>query len=126
VFRGTPKAFSFDKISLNISKEIYSNPNVWKDYKFYEKMFILMPFMHSENKKDQETCLNAFTVIKSQAQLDGNLTIAKTFTNLIKFAEDHKKVIDQFGRYPTRNEVLGRENTKEEELFLKTAKGWGQ
>jgi uncharacterized protein (DUF924 family) len=51
-YRGSPKAFDLDKISLSISKEIYSNPNVFKDYKYNEQMFILMPFMHSENKED--------------------------------------------------------------------------
>ena len=89
-------------------------------------MFILMPFEHSENLKDQETCVNAFAVIKKQAEAEGNLPVAKMFSTLLKFAEDHKKVIEQFGRYPTRNEALGRQNTKEEEEYLKTAGGWGQ
>jgi uncharacterized protein (DUF924 family) len=35
------------------------------------------------------------------------------------YAVAHKKIIDQFGRYPHRNEILGRESTAEEVEFLK-------
>ena len=50
---------------------------------------------------------------------------AESFKRNVTSSEDHKKVIEQFGRYPTRNKVLGRVNTPEEEEFLKTAGGWG-
>ena len=40
---------------------------------------------------------------------------------LLGFANDHLKVVEQFGRYPARNEPLGRESTPEEIEFLKTA-----
>ena len=35
-------------------------------------------------------------------------------------------VLERFGRYPSRNEALGRESTKEEEQFLKDGPGWGK
>ena len=63
-FRGLAKAFSFDHISLQTSKDILKDYNVWKDYKYAEKIWILMPLMHSENKADQLTCLNAFQTLE--------------------------------------------------------------
>ena len=36
----------------------------------------------------------------------------------IKFGNEHLDVVKRFGRYPTRNEALGRENTPEETEFL--------
>lgn len=59
-FRRQAKAFSFDSISLRLAKQIYQDPNLWKDYKYNEKAFILMPIMHSENPADGALCLNAF------------------------------------------------------------------
>ena len=43
---------------------------------------------------------------------------------LLKFANDHLEVVEKFGRYPARNEPLGRESTPEELEFLKTHAGW--
>ena len=125
-YRGSPEAFSFDSIALSVAKDIYKNPNVWKDYMYAEKIFILMPLMHSENKADQETCLNAFKHLKKQAEAEGNSEMAGMLAMNIKSAEEHKEAIDKFGRYPTRNQVLGRQTTPEEAKYLKTAEGWGQ
>ena len=57
-YRGSEKAFSFDTISLNLSKHIVNSPDLFKEYKFFEKNFILMPLMHSENIGDAEMCIN--------------------------------------------------------------------
>ena len=37
----------------------------------------------------------------------------------LKYEYAHKKIIDQFGRYPHRNDCLNRESTIEELSFLK-------
>lgn len=36
----------------------------------------------------------------------------------LKYEFEHKEIIERFGRYPTRNKVLGRQNTAEEEKYL--------
>jgi uncharacterized protein (DUF924 family) len=41
------------------------------------------------------------------------------------FEQKHKKIIDQFGRYPYRNALLGRTSTKEEEEWLKDGETFG-
>jgi uncharacterized protein (DUF924 family) len=46
------------------------------------------------------------------------------FEQFSKYAQDHKAVIDRFGRYPHRNKILDRKNTPEEEEFVKGHKGW--
>ena len=40
---------------------------------------------------------------------------------LLKFATDHNEIVMKFGRYPHRNEAMGRESTPEEEQFIKTS-----
>jgi len=39
--------------------------------------------------------------------------------NPLKYAEEHKEIIEKFGRYPHRNRSLGRESTEEELDYLK-------
>ena len=64
-----------------------------------------MPFMHSESPDAHTRALELF----EQPGMKQNL----------KFEHTHKAIIDRFGRYPHRNEILGRESTPEEIEFLK-------
>jgi uncharacterized protein (DUF924 family) len=44
----------FDHISLRVSKRLIHKQNDYKKYKLVERLFILLPFMHSENEQDCE------------------------------------------------------------------------
>ena len=67
-------------------------------------IFLYMPFMHSESLAIHDVALQLFAVPGLEQQYDYELK--------------HLRIIEQFGRYPHRNLVLGRTSTKEEELFL--------
>ena len=69
-----------------------------------ERHFMLMPLMHSESRKIHEAAERLFARYTTPYALD--------------FELKHKVIIDRFGRYPHRNEVLGRESTAEEAGFL--------
>jgi uncharacterized protein (DUF924 family) len=45
-------------------------------------------------------------------------TYKETFETVAQFAELHADIVDQFGRFPHRNKVLGRPNTPEEDEYL--------
>ena len=120
-FRGKSCAFGFDPIAIALAKKIRGDEASWSQYKAYEKMFILMPFMHSESREDAELSLKYFTELNESIK-DKGISIDGT----VKFAVDHKKTIDQFGRYPYRNKVMERETTPEEQEYLKTAATYGQ
>ena len=51
----------FDHMSLQIAKRLVNKQNEFKKYKLVERLFILMPFMHSENLAD---CEMSITLIK--------------------------------------------------------------
>ena len=86
-----------------------------------------MPIMHSENPADGALCLNAFKLLQKQAEAERNTGMAAVFGGFAKSAASHKEPLDRFGRYPTRNETLGRKSTPEEEEYLIKAAGqWGQ
>ena len=49
---------------------------------------------------------------------------AEDASNLAPYAIMHRDVVKQFGRFPHRNEILGRETTDAEREFLKTGRGF--
>jgi len=63
-----------------------------------------MPLMHSESISDQDLCVYCF----DKPGLEDNL----------RFAKHHREIIREFGRFPHRNTILGRESTKEEITYL--------
>eukprot|EP00794_Sanderia_malayensis_P017092 gene17092-18813_t len=117
VYRGTPKAFDCDHISLAIAKKLVAAKTInYKDLNFMEKFFAYLPFEHSENMDDQnESCRLFAEMVKDSEGTEFN----KMSQNGLSFAEDHREVIKKVGRFPKRNPVLGRANTPEEEEFLK-------
>ncbi len=69
-----------------------------------QRSFLYMPFMHSESLKIHEVAVDLFRKNGIRNNLD--------------FEFSHKKIIEQFGRYPHRNKILGRESTAAEVEFL--------
>ena len=70
------------------------------------RVFLYMPFMHSESRRMHEEAERLFTALGIQNNLD--------------FERRHKAIIERFGRYPHRNAILGRVSSDEELAFLKT------
>lgn len=104
VYRNTPRAFSQDGMALVLSQEAIAT-GAPRELKAIEQCFLFMPFMHSESR-----------LIHQQAEVLFRKTGLKS--NL-EFELKHKAIIDRFGRYPHRNEILGRTSTAEELEFLK-------
>lgn len=104
LWRGSAKSFAQDEMALTLSQELYNHPPYKNQFNENERIFAVMPFMHSESKVVHEWALNIFQEI-------GN-------GNNLHYEKLHKTIIDRFGRYPHRNDVLGRETTTEEAEFL--------
>ena len=125
MFRKTAKAFATDDLALLIVKEIMDDQQLYDSYTVYEKMFILFALEHSENAQDTSRSLAEFEKLDQQTKENhpesyngGTSRFTKLWINVTK---GHDEVIQKFGRYPYRNAVLGRENTPEEEEYLKSA-----
>jgi len=104
LFRGQARAFARDEMALVLSQEALRHDDYSELSKDRAK-FLIMPFMHSESKVIQAQSVKLFKNLGDKNSLD--------------FAEQHKAIIDQFGRYPHRNQALGRESTAQEKEFLK-------
>jgi uncharacterized protein (DUF924 family) len=103
MFRGDARTFSTDARALDVaSRAIARGADKRIDPDLVE--FLYMPFMHSERLADQERCIALF---QNGGRPDN-----------VKFAEIHADIIRRFGRFPHRNEILGRATTAEERAFL--------
>ncbi len=76
------------------------------------RLFFYMPFQHSESHTDQELGCALFAAFDDPEAM--------------KHAIEHRDVVARFGRFPHRNEVLGRSCTEEEIEYLKDANRYGQ
>lgn len=104
MFRNTAKAFAYDNLALALSQraiEMGFDQQLNTD----ERKFLYMPFMHSESKIIHALAVKLFEALNDKATLQYEIL--------------HKQIIDQFGRYPHRNLILGRTSTPEEIEFLK-------
>jgi uncharacterized protein (DUF924 family) len=104
IYRGTPQAFAQDSLALALAQEALSVA-VDKVLSPVECSFLYLPFMHSESALIHQVALSLYS--------------APGLENNLDFEIQHKNIIDRFGRYPHRNEILGRESTADEIEFLK-------
>lgn len=104
IYRDSPLAFASDAQALCLSQHAVAM-GLDKQLSSIERSFLYMPYMHSESAKVHVDAVKLF-------QANGN-------ENNLKFELAHKDIIDRFGRYPHRNEILGRTSTPEEIAFLK-------
>jgi uncharacterized protein (DUF924 family) len=104
LFRGQAHAFASDNLALALSQEAVAakaDLNLSDD----ERVFLYMPYMHSESKAIHGVAEGLFRTYGPKGNYEFELR--------------HKAIIDRFGRYPHRNEILGRRSTPEEVAFLK-------
>ena len=113
IFRGTAEAFSKDKLALKLCVEGAMDK---KDRGLtpIQRVFFYMPLQHAESKKVQAKSLELYNRLAEAV----SPTYRETFLTVAQFAELHKDIVDQFGRFPHRNKLLGRENTAEEAEYL--------
>lgn len=108
IYRDQAGAFAADALALCLAQEavglIEGHPEAASDLSPRELAFILMPYMHSESRLIQAESMRLF----AQPGLEDNQ----------RFAEQHRDIIERFGRYPHRNAILERESTAEELEFL--------
>jgi len=102
MFRGSAKAFEGDPLALELCKLALDKG--WIDAVPKPlPSFMLMPLQHSENLADQERSLAEF---RERDPLN------------YKYAILHRDQVKQFGRFPGRNQALGRVSTAEERAVM--------
>ena len=103
MFRGKPDSFATESRSRDVAA--YA---IEKEFDRHmtdkQKAFLYMPYMHSENIADQQRSVELF----EKAGLQENL----------RFAYHHRDIVKRFGRFPHRNQILGRQSSQAELDYL--------
>jgi uncharacterized protein (DUF924 family) len=113
MFRGSARSFQGDARALEAARVGVERGHD-RELRGDERVFLYMPFMHSESLADQERCIELFRAFRDETS--GKLR--ETLDNNLQFAIRHRDIIQQWGRFPHRNAVLGRASTPEELAFL--------
>ena len=103
MYRGSREAFAADPDALALATEGIER-GLDREMSKDERKFFYLPFEHSEDPAVQARSVELFATLEDEDTLG--------------YALRHKEIIDRFGRFPHRNEVLGRESTPEEIEFL--------
>jgi uncharacterized protein (DUF924 family) len=74
-----------------------------------------MPLQHTESTEVQDESVSVYRRLVAESPAE----LRSTFEGALEWAEQHRTLIRQFGRFPHRNRVLGRESTPEEAVYLK-------
>jgi len=109
IYRDRPQAFAQDSLALILAQHLVAR-NADKDLPPEQRAFVYMPYMHSESPVIHQEALRLF----DQPGLERNLHHERR----------HWAIIERFGRYPHRNEILGRKSTEEELEFLRQPGSW--
>jgi uncharacterized protein (DUF924 family) len=109
IFRGSGHAFATDALARHYATRAIA-AGFDGQVEPALRMFLYLPFEHSEAMADQERAVALFAAT-------GN-------ANLLSYANAHRDVIARFGRFPHRNAALGRSNTPEEQAWLDAGGGF--
>jgi uncharacterized protein (DUF924 family) len=107
LYRGRGASFASDTLALALAQEMVGGGH----HNFLplpQRLFVLMPFMHSESALMQAESVRLFTA---------------TGSDWLGYALAHAEIIGRFGRFPGRNAALGRASTEEELRYIASSKG---
>jgi uncharacterized protein (DUF924 family) len=113
IYRDTPRAFAQDFQALSLT---VSGMQLGADATLdpVERLFFYMPLMHAESLDVQEESVAAFRRLLQEAPAD----LRPTFQSHLDYAVSHRDTIERFGRFPSRNQILGRDSTPDELEWL--------
>lgn len=114
--RNSPDAFTHDKTAQQLCIEGLQQ-KMDQSLTLIERVFFYMPLVHAENVQIQEQSIQLFQQLVSLSMTE----TTQVYQLFLAYAYAHFRVVKEFGRFPQRNEILGRESTPPEVAFLKTA-----
>ncbi len=109
LFRGTPRAFAADPIARRLSRSALSQ-QFDTAMKEQERLFLYMPFEHSEEREDQALAVELIARLGNE--------------EWTRYAIAHQAIIDRFGRFPRRNAILNRTSSADEVAMLQQHPEW--
>lgn len=119
--RGTPRAFASDHRALALALAGIAT-GMERALGPVEQAFFYLPLQHAEDRAAQRLSVREYRALAERTPEH-----REVFDWFLKFAEEHRDIVERFGRFPHRNAILGRETTPAEQAFLDSgAPGYGQ
>jgi uncharacterized protein (DUF924 family) len=113
IFRQSGEAFAYDARAREIARELIAAG--LEEYPLVERVFLFLPFEHSEDVADQDRAVRLYAELIDLAPEDQK----ERHREYLDYATRHRDLIRRFGRFPHRNAMLGRPSTPEEEAFAR-------
>lgn len=116
IYRRSSRAFAHDADALRLCEDGIEN-KMDHALTLVERVFFYMPLVHSEDNEAQEKSIRLYQELVSLSMTE----TTQIYQLFLAYAYAHYRVIKEFGRFPQRNQVLGRDSTESELAFLKNA-----
>jgi uncharacterized protein (DUF924 family) len=100
MFRGDGRTHAADEVALATSKYAVEHA-LDRELPSFQRMFLYMPFMHSENKEDQRRSVELFELLADEPGAP----------DVTSYAVGHREIVERFGRFPHRNAILQTEGS---------------
>ena len=113
IYRDTARAFSCDSKALAWCLDGLDG-RFDRELRPIEKVFFYLPLEHAESREHQAKSVECFSELAASVPMEQR----STFEEYLDVAMRHRDIIDRFGRFPHRNNILRRESTPEELAFL--------
>ncbi len=114
LFRHSAQAFTYEPMALDLCLNGLRRSHD-QALGLIERAFFYMPMAHSESLHVQERSVDAF-----QSLVDLSMPeLAGVFRSFLEYATEHYDIIRRFQRFPHRNQILGRQSTPDEMVFLR-------
>lgn len=118
VYKGTPLAYAQDQAALRLAQSGVEE-GIERDLSLMERLFFTLPLAHAEGPDLPERADWMVHLAEEMVEL-APPHLRGIYKHSLSQAKAHREVIARFGRYPHRNEVLGRSSTPEELEYLRT------
>lgn len=121
IYRRTAMAYRNDALAQRLAREGVAEgrdltlPHI-------QRAFFYMPYQHAENREIQREGVALYEQLERSAQ--GRLR--DVLSGFHRTAREHAEVVERFGRFPHRNQVLGRRSTTTEAAFMEDSPAFGQ
>lgn len=107
-FRGTPQSFGGDALALAAARQLVDS-GADQALLPVQRWFAYLPFEHAEDGAMQERSVALFAALAAANP---------GYEGVLDYAHRHRGVIARFGRFPHRNQILGRASTEPEAAYL--------
>ncbi|MBL8783481.1 MAG: DUF924 domain-containing protein [Deltaproteobacteria bacterium] len=122
LFRASAEAFASDPTARAIARRALDR-GVDRDLPFVARPFLYLPFEHAEDPADQDLSVALFEGLERDLRAADPPATAlfEWGAQTRDYAHKHRVIIERFGRFPHRNEAIGRPSTPDELAFLASA-----